>query len=48
MALKKKKTSVARYYFIFLLDTLTFDQHMLIFTEFFNGFSLSWYSTLND
>ncbi len=42
----KKKTSMVRYYLFSLLDTLTFDQHMLFFSEFFNGFSLAWYSTL--
>ncbi len=29
-----------------LLDTLTFDQHMVFFSEFVNVFSLEWYSTL--
>ncbi len=32
--------------FFKLLDTLTFDQDMLFFSEFFNVFSLAWYSTL--
>ncbi len=35
-------------YFILLLDTLTFDQHVLFFSEMFNGFSLAWYSTLTN
>ncbi len=41
---------MVRYIYIFsLLDTLTFDQHMLFFLEMFNGFSylaLAWYLTL--
>ncbi len=40
---------MGRYYFFPLLDTLTFDQHMLFLSEMFNGFSylaLEWYSTL--
>ncbi len=41
----KTKTSVVRYSFL-LLDTLTFEQHMVFFSDFFNGFSLAWYSTL--
>ncbi len=45
----KKKPSVLRYYFCPLLDTLTFDQYMLFFSEIVNGFSylaLAWYSAL--
>ncbi len=37
---------MVRYYVFPLLDTLTFDQHMLCFSEFCNGFSLAWSSTL--
>ncbi len=37
---------MVRYYVFWLLDTLTFDQHILFFSELFNGFSLAWYSTL--
>ncbi len=40
----KKTPSKIRYYFLWLLDTSTFDQHMLFFSE----FSLSWYSTLKS
>ncbi len=44
----EKKSSGLRYYFCFsLLDTLTFDQHMLFFSDVFNGFLLVGYSTLN-
>ncbi len=42
----KKNPRVVTYYLFWLLDTLTFDQHILFFSEFFNGFSLAWYSTL--
>ncbi len=38
---------MATDFFFLLLDTLTFDQHKLFFSEFFNEFSLAWYSTLN-
>ncbi len=31
-----------------LLDTLTIDQHIIFFSECFNGFSLAWYSTLTE
>ncbi len=44
MAFKKQK--LAWPFIYFLLDTLTFDQHMLFFSEYFNGFLLAWYSTL--
>ncbi len=30
------------------MDTFTFDQHMIYFSEYFNGFSLKWYSTLTS
>ncbi len=30
----------------FLIGYITFDQHMLFFSEFINEFSLTWYSTL--
>ncbi len=36
------------FFILLLLDTLTFDQHILFFSESFNGFSLAWYSTLNN
>ncbi len=45
----KKKTSKERYYIFPLLDKVSFDQHMLFFSDFFNGFSYwasAWYSTL--
>ncbi len=47
----KKKSSMVRYYFFSLLYTLTFDQCMLNFSEFWYGFSylaLAWYSTLSE
>ncbi len=46
----KKKASMIRYYFFPLLDKVTFDQHMLFFKHFVDGFSYSasaWYATLN-
>ncbi len=42
----KNKTSMVRVFF--LLDTLTFDQHILFLSEFFNGFSLEMYSTVQS
>ncbi len=39
---------MVKYYFFPLMDTLTIDQHMLFFSECFNGFSLPWYSMLRD
>ncbi len=46
MAFKKKSSMVQ--YFLLLLDTLTFDQRMLFFSIFFNGFSSAWYSTFKS
>ncbi len=46
-----KKSSMVRYYFFPSLDTLTFDQYMLFFSEFWYRFSylaLAWYSTLRN
>ncbi len=45
----KNKSSMVRYYFFSLLDTLIFDQYMLFLSEFWYGFSylaLAWYSML--
>ncbi len=36
---------MVRYKFFYYWITLTFDQHMLFFSESVNGFSLTWYST---
>ncbi len=50
MAFKKKSSMVRYYYFFPLLDTITFDQYKLFFSEFWYGFSylaLAWYSTLS-
>ncbi len=48
MAFKKTLAWQGIFFLLLLLNTLTLDQHMLLFSEFFNGFSVAWYSTLRD
>ncbi len=42
----KTKTNMVRYYHFFIIGYINHCQTYAIFSEFFNGFSLAWYSTL--
>ncbi len=48
MAFKKKKNLRGKKLIFrdYCVHYKSFDQHMLFFSDFFNGFSLAWYSTL--